>query len=715
MTAGESEAGGAAISAAESGPEQEPTERRSDSVDLYGDPLPRGAIARLGTVRFRNEGWHQRICILPGGRTLASLSTDNSVRIWNADTGRLVDELDLGGKRPAAFGLSADGESLATLAQDFDREQREYHYELKLWRTSSWDSRSVAAWIGPMTEHAKCLAITPEGATVVTGGERGKLRFWDVGSGEERLTYSIAEREIEGLAFSPDGGLLAAATREGAFLWDWLSGGEPENLGRLPRGAQAVAFSPDGKWLATGSDDDFAARLWEVSSRRLVKRLTGDQRRYYRQGLAFSPDGKFLAVPGNRGHKVELLDVAGGELIRSLDAGQLEPHDVAISRSGRLAAAVGSGAAIKVWRLPDGEPVGDRFVGHAEAAYEIEFTPGGDSVVTGCLDGTIRIWDANTGRPLRLLEHDQAVGDLALSPDGSRIVSTAFDDTVRLWDIESGSQIYQLHGHGRVGALRTCEVGFVGDGERFLSFGPDLYLRVWSATTGKVLAERPIRPSGLSIHEREDGTIAGGGVRDPFAPGGRSIDKAQFTTDGGRLLLNVGNTVYVFDTQSGREVRKFDTEDRLADFAVSPDGRLLVTAESRQRPEEADAAEVVSQSTRWERILRVREFSSAETIRQIGPDGNPTQRMAFSPDARLLGACLSLRRANRPAEYWVSVWDLETGQDVARVEGLPGQVHQLAFSPDGKRLATSQNNTAVLVWDLDRFRLPAPDIGPRRP
>lgn len=683
---------------------------RKPGHDLDGRPLPRGTLARLGSRRLRHEGWYKRIWMLPDNKTLISSSRDNNIRLWNADTGKLLRKLDLEDKRFTAMDLSYDGKSLVVFVRKSDYAKRESKCEVRLWDTSTWQARSIATWTGS-TSDSKCVAVSPDATTVATGNERGKVRFWDIASGEELLDYSVAQRAIESLAFSPDGALVAIATRDAVSLWDWLSGEAPEALKAPVERTQIVAFSPDGRLLATGSRDGLAARIWDVASRQPLFRLKGEVGSYYREGLTFSSDGKSLIIPGNQAKTVEIFDVQTGRLRRSLDAGGLEPRDVAISTDGRLLAAIGSKAAIKLWALPDGRCLSDRYVGHDEAAYEVVFTPDGRHVVTGCLDGTIRVWEADTGRQHRLLGPHGWVSGVAVSPDGKKIASCSHDQTVRLWDFESGQEIFNLPGHGRLGGNDEYIVGFDRAAAQFLSFGPDLYLRVWSTKTGKALTEHAIRPSGIKLEEAEDGTPR---LADPSASGygygsglSEVLQHARFTADADRFFLSDRQSIYVFDVESGREIDKVTPQDSLNNFHVSLDGSKLVTVESRRPPPDPTVPD--AQRSRPKYLLKVHRLPSKEKVREIELPGSVGQALAFSSDGRLVATHINIWKRDQPTRRWISVWDLETGGEVARIDAYDKPVSRVAFSPEGKRLASTHGDTTVLVWDLGQFRVEGPN------
>src|SRR5262249_44134018 len=155
---------------------------------------------------------------------------------------------------------------------------------------------------------------------------------------------------------------------------------------------------------------------------------------------------------------------------------------------GRWLAAAGSGSALSVWDLKNERLIGEEMTGHQSSINSIHLPGDGRVAVTASDDGTIRVWDAVTGRQHRVMQQGYWVRGSAVSADGRLVVSSSLDDTVRLWDAATGKEIYRLPGHGALGGRRA--VAFTADDSRFASWGDDFYLRVWDVKTGKALSER---------------------------------------------------------------------------------------------------------------------------------------------------------------------------------------------------------------------------------
>jgi WD40 repeat protein len=676
-------------------------------LDIYGDPLPRGAISRLGTVRYRHNGWYKRATFLGQSDELAIGTKDNGVRIWSATTGGLVREIDV--HDPGyfvAFAASADGKTLATIRSQLDRETRSYENQLRLWNAQTGEQgMQTIRWECSISEGAKCLAFSPDARTIVTGHQDGMLRFWDRDSQTEILNYSVFKGEVEMVSFSPDGEQIAAAGRRGVVVWNWLAGAEPHQLPGLSQGALSLAYAPNGQWLATGSDEPNGVRVWKTGDWRVAWRIQRGSDSFYPEGLAFSSDSKRLAVPiGQGGHRVDLVEAETGKLIRSLSAGATAMRCAALSAERDLIAGVGSETAFCVWRMSSGDPLHQQFSGHNEAPYQIEFTPDGGRVITGCMDGTVRSWNADDGCPLKLFDHGQGwVCGIAVSPDGEKVTSIGFDNTVRVWNLREGNELYRLIGHGRDGGFPHYEVAFVPAGDRLLSWGNDLNLRIWDMRTGKALEEHGIRPSGLELKVDELGTVKLANEQDAFYFDRLIgvIADAKFSADRRHLFLKVKEAVHRFDTSTGQEVDRFQPDDRLSGFALSPDGKLLGTLEMPPRSDRADDA-------RQTTLIRLRDLTTKGLIQAFELPDHHGQHMMFSPDGRMVAVTVSRWAADQRPTFSIHLWDTQTGQEVAVIDGLKDQAHAIAFSPDSQKLASSHSDTTTLIWNLDAFRL-SPD------
>jgi WD40 repeat protein len=642
-------------------------------IDDYGDPVPPGAVARLGTVRLRQDVRAGRRCVAfsPDGRTLISgggvglrawdvatgkdlgwfptaapadavqfapdgktlLTTDNSgsIRLWQAGTGNLLRETkqprDNGNFRGVESFLSADGKVAGVNA---------YEGDVRLWETET--GKPVFARKGKRWGLFFSAALSPNGKTLVVSGEGNRARLIEVGTGKEVRQIEgpnkapdlapgiprMREESVYWFTFSPDGKTLAGASGKDSFsVWN-VADGRPrytikDCLGRL-------AFSPDGKHLVCGGEE--AMRLYETATGKEVRRF--ERHPDFVSALTFSPDGKTVASGGE--YTIDLWDVTTGKRLHPL-AGHSRPVvSLAFSPDGStLASGDAEEGTLIVWGLKDHKPR-QTLTGHFPNVLSVAYSPDGKVLATGDgygnggtggLDAQVRLWDLSAGRLLRQFPgHLNSVQSLAFSPDGRVLASAGHDARARLWDVTTGKRLLQIRGAD--GQFKS--VAFAPDGKALLVAGSSGELALWRLDSGQKV--------------RDLGTT-GGGLR--------VILYAAFLPD--------GRTVLARESSRGRakmdEVRLWGAED----------GRLLRSC-------------------------------------SIGDAGGHLAHYVLSPDGNTLATGGAYRGPG------IQLWDTTTGKRVGRVSGHEaGAAESLAFSPDGKTLASGGRDTTVLLWDVPRARL----------
>jgi Tol biopolymer transport system component len=278
---------------------------------------------------------------------------------------------------------------------------------------------------------------------------------------------------VESVAFSPDGHLLAAGTKnKTVHVWDLIKGTELKIVKGHQSFINTVAFSHDGTRLASSGGEDQTVKVWDVQTGKELLSLKGHGN--WTAGVAFSPDDKLLATTGED-RTVKLWNAETGAELKTLKGHTSWLWGVAFSPSGDVLASASGDHTIKLWNVTTGAEI-RTLTGHTDRVRNLAFSPDGKRLVSCGWDSTVRIWDADTGRELRTLKgHTGFTLNAAFSPDGEYVASCSTDRSVRLWEVATGQECVLFLGHGD----GIAAVAFSPDGSRLASGSADQTIKVW--------------------------------------------------------------------------------------------------------------------------------------------------------------------------------------------------------------------------------------------
>lgn len=267
---------------------------------------------------------------------------------------------------------------------------------------------------------------------------------------------------------------------------DWGEGAEPVYTLKAHSGlVEGLAFSPDGKLLASGSWDE-TVRLWRLPKGKLRSVIQTDNVGWV-HSVAFSPDSKILALGGRSG-TIQLRRVRGLKLLRTLEGHTGAVYGVAFSPNGRTLLSGSQDGTVRLWRVVDGVQL-RVFKGHDGGVNSVAFGPRGNLVASGSRDRTVRLWRASDGTTLNVLKgHTLGVQSVEFSPEGDILASASGDKTVRLWNVADGTLVLTLKAH----TDWVRDVVFNHAGTILASASDDGTVRLWSAADAALV--RMIKP-----------------------------------------------------------------------------------------------------------------------------------------------------------------------------------------------------------------------------
>ena len=429
------------------------------------------------------------------GKTLIGEDRDNSLRLWDVATE--TEKIVVDRERVRNINISPDGKTIATSGSD----------TVRLWNAETGEHITD---LNGQNISINGIDFSPDGSTLASGGG-DTLYLWDVATGARKMSINGHTNGLTGIAVSSDFNTLATASREKILLWHPTTGKYKKMIfGGYWSYQRSLTFSPDGNTLA--SQASLNTHLWDITRGVHITALYQYNRDTQNNesgssSIAFSPDGQLLAGGGRHSTLVKLW-YKGRTLKAELAGHTAGITSVAFSHDSRFLVSGSHDHTVRLWDVAS-EAQMATFTGHSDVVLSVAFNPDASLVASGGKDGKIVLWDVATGES-RIINtgHTRGINSLVFSRDGNILISGGTiwgalwnDPTVRIWDVKTGEQKSILAGH----TSGKINVAFSPDGKTLLTGSGDGTVLIWDYNT--IMGTKDVPSQQLAEHVNRDGNV----------------------------------------------------------------------------------------------------------------------------------------------------------------------------------------------------------------
>jgi WD40 repeat protein len=629
----------------------------------------------------------------PDGNTIASASTDKTVKLWRPD-GTEIRELNHP-DRVTKLSFSPTQPILATAS--WDRIVRLWKLDGTPLKTFSGHQQSIYA-----------VQFSSDGKWLISGSEDCTVKLWSVDGKQVKTLVDPQASQSAGKEKNCD----ANVSHQGAVL--------------------DVSFSPDGKFIASASTDA-TVKLWQRDGT-LVATFKGHTGKV--NSVKFHPDGKMIASASDD-QTLKFWNL-NGKLLKTQDAHQIWVYSVNFSPDGKTIASTSKDKTIKLWRW-DGKSIATLALnktleGHGDAVMQVSFHPTQNILASAGEDKTIRLWNLYKYLDNRRLNgHQDRVEQVSFSPDGEWVASASRDCTVKVWrrngtfsttlsdpqlvstptqkaSVQLGEKCVSQPSHRDY----VLGVAFSPDGQTLATASRDCTVKLWNkdGTLIRVLVDSQVT--------RQDTELVGS--CEAQATHRDSVLAVAFSPDGQTLATSSRDKTIAFWSLDGRLLKTLvGHTERVNSVNFSADGKLLVSGSDDQTVRLWDrngkllntiAAQSPSHPQGHSAYITSAIFSpDGKTIASAGWDntvkvwdleGNWLQE--FSDSDSVNSVSFSPNGAAIASGSWygtVKLWSVSDGTLIKALQGHDSGVLGVNFSPDGQTIASASADKTVILWDLD--------------
>jgi RNA polymerase sigma factor (sigma-70 family) len=691
-------------------------QQRKAAKDVFDDPLPPGAVARLGTVRWRHDGPPDYVAILPDGKTVIT-SGDTAIHVWARDSGKELRRFQPSwaeGNHPPRFpsnvaAVSKDGKLVAGFWNES---------VIHLWETETGKALPPIP-LGKDAAPAAGLAFSPDGKKLAVSSMAGGVRIWDFAAAKTVSAFGSNPPNWPGdnfkmiwqgaLAYGPDGRSVVSIVRDminsphlvTLTVWDPATGQVQRKLEEpLTSSPASPVFSPDGKLFAYATNKE--ACVFDLAADRMLFKQEAREGAGWGPKVGFSADSERLYFLPGKSRLIYEYEAKTGKLLRELgttngdrgiDSYRTAAYAMTVSPDGDQLAICDVGNSVRFVEIGSGKDLLSNH-GHMHTLNYLTYSADGKWLLTSAADHTLRCWDAATGKQLKLLPTPPKSHYFVPSADGNYIVSQLENSTaLELFDTAKGQVVASLAVQPSTSTSfflspdgRTLFVYQESDGNLVLHDIPTLKerCRIAADTQTSTVRDSPKQTSSWFL---------------PLT--------FFFSTDSKRLAgRQESYGMGIWDVATGKLLQRLKLTDGILVHGgvFSPDGRAIALvlddgtipvfelASGQQRATLGERPDLKTDQGKGNRLVRTGRFHRAFNVTN-------SNWLAFSPDSRLL--------ADHDPDNALRIWDVATSQELAKLSGHHGGIYAVAFAPDGNTVATGSSDSTALIWDLKALRAKA--------
>ncbi len=570
----------------------------------------------------------------PDGKLLISGGNDSTVRIWEVESGKEIKTFSDQEGVIEAVAISPDGKTLASGGSESTIVVRDL------------EARKVLIKLSGHTGSVSALAFSPDSDFVASGSSDSTARIWNLAKGKLKRTFKGHIGKIETICFSNSGEVLATGGRDKTIrLWTTASGKNLSILNGHTRSIIALNFISPDKLVSAAANREIG--VWNTGKGSLVSMGNSDLANSSdeAESARFSPDATVLAIENGDG-TTTIADGKSGRAIKKLENHTVGFYGVTFSPDRHWVASASFDNTIKLWDLQTGMGLAP-LIGHTGQVTSVVFRPDGRQIFSASVDNTIRVWDTLTRKPLHILKgHKNSVSCLAEGSSGRMLVSGSVDKTIGIWDTEAKQEPRFLKGHDG----EVISVSISKDERYIASASLDATIRIWDTQTGNTL--RTIEP-----HLGE-------------------LDAIEFSPDGKFIAAGgVDNTIRIWEWEKGNLLQILTGHNgKVNSVSFSIDGKHIV-------------------SSSQDRTIRTWAVADGKEERMMSGHLGPVYSACYSPDGEFISSASD--------DGSIIIWKQKDGERLSTLISLKNSAEWLVVTPEGF-FDGSQSAWEQLSWRFDK-------------